>query len=62
MSKKEALIEEIERQKQYLVEQTDLAKGILDRSLMAIREDIKKLQTELDNIISEEDNHEQGGE
>lgn len=58
MSKKEALIKEIEKQKQYLVEQTDLAKGILDRSLMVIREDIKKLQAELDSIISEEDDHE----
>ena len=58
MSKKEALIKEIEKQKQYLVEQTDLAKGILDRSLMVIREDIKKLQEELDSIISEEDDHE----
>ena len=58
MSRKEALKKEIERQKQYLVEQTDLAKGILDRSLMAIREDIKKLQNELDEIISQEDDHE----
>lgn len=58
MSRKEALKKEIERQKQYLVEQTDLAKGILDRSLMVIREDIKKLQKELDEIISQEDDHE----
>lgn len=58
MSRKEALKKEIERQKQYLVEQTDLAKGILDRSLMVIREDIKKLQNELDEIISQEDDHE----
>lgn len=58
MSRKEDLKKEIERQKQYLVEQTDLAKGILDRSLMAIREDIKKLQNELDEITSQEDDHE----
>lgn len=58
MTKKEILMQEIERQKKYLKEQTDLTKGILDRSLQVIREDIKKLQYELNEIIAKEEEDE----
>ena len=58
MSRKDELRQEIEKQKQYLKEQTDLTKGILDRSLQAIRDDIKKLQEELRQIVQKEDENE----
>lgn len=58
MTRKDELKQEIKKQKQYLKEQTDLTKGILDRSLQAIRDDIKKLQEELRQIIQKEDENE----